>query len=105
MEAIVLKYLNKNYRFTLKTYDNFLVKEITSGNDVKLSEVINLIELLFILSEEESLRIFDLWADQQSTFINNRIVEIQEELHKNGFSVPTLAIEDYDQCNEITIGS
>ena len=71
MDSIVLKYLNNNYRFTLKTYDNFMVKEISSGKDVKLSEVINLIQFLFILTEEESLRLFDLWADQQLTFINN----------------------------------
>ena len=99
MNDIVLKYLNKNYRFTLKTYDNFLVKEVTSGNDVKLSEVIRLTELLFVLTEQESLKIFDLWADQQLTKINNRIVEIQEELHKKGFSVPLDYIKDYyDNC-------
>jgi type IV secretory pathway TraG/TraD family ATPase VirD4 len=77
MNNIVLKYLNKNYRFTLKTYDNFLVKEITSDNDVKLSEVISLTKLIFMISEEESLKIFDDWADQQLTFINNRVVEVQ----------------------------
>ena len=77
MNNIVLKYLNKNYRFTLKTYDNFLVKEINSDNGVKLSEVISLTKLIFMISEEESLKIFDDWADQQLTFINNIVVELQ----------------------------
>jgi len=100
MNDIVLKYLNKNYRFTLKTYDNFLVKEVTSGNDVKLSEVIRLTELLFVLTEQESLKIFDLWADQQLTKINNRIVEIQKELYKKGFPAPDLnVVKDFeDNC-------
>ena len=77
MNNIVLKYLNKNYRFTLKTYDNFLVKEINSDNEVMLSEVISLTKLIFMISEEESLKIFDDWADQQLTFINNIVVELQ----------------------------
>jgi deoxyribodipyrimidine photolyase len=92
MNNIVLKYLNKNYRFTLKTYDNFLVKEIISDNDVKLSEVISLTKLIFMISEEESLKIFDDWADQQLTFINNRVVELQERLHKNGYSLQNLNV-------------
>jgi hypothetical protein len=54
-----------------------LVKEIISDNDVKLSEVISLTKLIFMISEEESLKIFDDWADQQLTFINNRVVEVQ----------------------------
>jgi|694.fasta_scaffold16471_10 deoxyribodipyrimidine photolyase len=99
MNNIVLKYLNKNYRFTLKTYDNFLVKEIISDNDVKLSEVISLTKLIFMISEEESLKIFDDWADQQLTFINNRVVELQERLHKNGYSVQNLTLEDYEDCS------
>jgi hypothetical protein len=52
-----------------------------------------------MISEEESLKIFDDWADQQLTFINNRVVELQERLHKNGYSVQNLTLEDYEDCS------
>ena len=87
MKKIVLKYLNKNYRFKITTYNDFLIKDRISGHDVKLSEVMKSIYPIFDVSETEASSIFDIWCDQQDTLVNNRIVAVQEMLHKEGIDI------------------
>lgn len=97
MKEIVLKYLNKNYRFKITTYNDFLIRDRISGYDVKLSEVMKSIYPIFGISESESLAIFDTWCDQQDILVNNRIVVIQEMLHKQGINIEL----SQSQMNEI----
>jgi len=87
MKEIVLKYLNKNYRFKPTTYSDFLIKNRVTGHDEKLSEVMMSIYPIFNISETEALSIIDTWCEQQDIFVNNRIVAIQEMLYKQGIDV------------------
>jgi hypothetical protein len=81
MEQIVLKYLNDNYKFTLSTYVSYKLKEISTGNDVSLKDVLIQLETIFSLDEEQQRMIFDKWADIKSVELNNIIVEVQEKLY------------------------
>lgn len=87
MKAIILKYLNKNYRFTYSTFNSYLLKDRVREEEVKLSDVINSLKTIFTVSDEEIMTIFDEWSDSQSILLNNRLVEIQERLYKIGVTV------------------
>lgn len=87
MKPIILKYLNKNYRFTYSTFSSYLLKDRIREEEVKLSDIINSLKTIFTISEEEIMVIFDEWADSQSILLNNRLVEIQERLYKIGVTV------------------
>lgn len=87
MKAIILKYLNKNYRFTYSTFNSYLLKDRVREEEVRLSDVINSLKTIFTVSDEEIMTIFDEWSDSQSILLNNRLVEIQERLYKIGVTV------------------
>ena len=87
MKPIILIYLNKNYRFTYSTFTNYLIKDRVREEEVKLSDVISSLKVIFTVSDEEIMAIFDEWADSQSLLLNNRLVEIQERLYKNGITI------------------
>jgi len=97
MKEIVLKYLNKNYRFKVTTYNDFLIRDRIYDNDEKLSDVIKSIYEIFDISETEALSIFDIWCEQQDILLNNRIVVIKEILYKQGIDIELSAT----QMNEL----
>jgi len=87
MEDLIFNYLNKNYRFTLDTYENFIVKNKITGEDEKLSSVISSLHTIFNEEENFIMRIFDRWVDYQNAFLYNRITDIRENLLKNGTEI------------------
>jgi len=103
MREIILKYLNKNYRLTFATFDNFLVKDRINGEDVKLSAVMQSLNVIFDIDENEMLHIFDDWCDYQNTLLNNRLVEIQEKLYAAGVTIE-LTPQQKDKLTEVDLG-
>jgi len=87
VKAIILTYLNKNYRFTYSTFNSYLLKDRIRDEDVRLSDVITSLKVIFTVSDEDIMAIVDEWADSQSTLLNNRLVEIQERLYKKGITI------------------
>ena len=61
--------------------------------------------LPFSIKQEEISPIIDAWADYQTLLINNRIVDIQNRLHKEGITVELSAsqyntlMDDEDTLN------
>ena len=86
MDEIVFKYLNLNYRFSLSSFHSFMLKSRRGGKDIKLSDLLDSLKTIFSLSDEKIYKIFEKWADSQTILMNNRIVSIQERLHRLGFS-------------------
>lgn len=87
MKDIVLNYLNKNYRFSLSTLTSFIIKGRRGGEDIRLSELIASLKVIFSIGDEEISPIIDTWADYQTILINNRIVDIQNRLYEKGITV------------------
>jgi hypothetical protein len=87
LKPIILIYLNKNYRFTYSTFNSYLLKDRIRDEDIKLSDVISSLKVIFTVSDEEIMTIFDEWADSQSILYYQRLFEIQERLYKNGITI------------------
>jgi hypothetical protein len=87
VKDIVLNYLNKNYRFSLSTLTSFIIKGRRGGEDIRLSELIASLKVIFSIGDEEISPIIDTWADYQTILINNRIVDIQNRLYEKGITV------------------
>lgn len=105
MKDIILNYLNKNYRFSLSTPSSYIIKGRRGGEDVRLSELIDSLKVIFSINYEEISPIIDAWADYQTILINNRIVDIQNRLHKEGITVElstsqyNILMDDEDKLN------
>jgi hypothetical protein len=97
MEDIVLKYLNKNYRFTLSTYSSYFLKDRVDDKNVHLKDVLSLLKETFTMDETEMMNIFGKWSENQEVLINNRIVEIKERLYAMGVTIEL----SVDQMNTI----
>jgi len=103
MDDLIFKYLNKNYRFTLNTYEDFLVKNKITGEEEKLSGVISSLSVIFNEDENEIMRIFDRWADYQNAILYNRITEIREEVLKSGSEINLTVDEIVEIMQKFTI--
>ena len=83
-----------------------MIKDRIADNNVRLSDVISSLITIFSLTEEEMMVLFDKWADSQSILLNNRLVEIQEHLYKNGVDIQltphqiNMLMEDEEYRNE-----
>jgi hypothetical protein len=97
LEEIILKYQNKNYRFTLSTYSSYFLKDRVDNKNIHLRDVLELLKHSFTMDETELMNIFGKWTNQQETLINNRIVEIKERLYAMGVTVELTV----DQMNTI----
>lgn len=86
MKDIVLDYLNKNYRFSLSTLSSFMLTGRRGEQDIKLSELIASLKVIFSINDEEVSSIIEIWADYQTILINNRIVDIQSRLYEKGIT-------------------
>lgn len=88
MTEIILKYLNKNNRFTLSTYQSFKIRDMINNHDTNLSALVRDMVLLFDIDLDESGRIFDLWADEQIIKLNNIITDLRYKYYeKYGFEL------------------
>jgi hypothetical protein len=82
MNDIIVKYLNKQYKFTLSTYVSYKLHDKIDGIDVPLKEVIQSIITIFGIDETLLMGIFDKWADEQATLLNNQIADIRYKLYE-----------------------
>jgi hypothetical protein len=64
-----------------------MLKDRIRDEDVRLSDVITSLKVIFTVYDEDIMAIVDEWADSQSILLNNRLVEIQERLYKNGITI------------------
>ena len=64
-----------------------MIKGRRGEDDIRISELIASLKVIFSINDEEVSPIIDAWADYQILLINNRIVDIQNRLHKEGVTV------------------
>ena len=81
MDKLIYKYFNKNYRMTLSTYSSYKLYDKVSESDISLKTVLISMTEIFSVSQEEIHKVFEKWSDKESVIINNRIVELQEQLY------------------------
>ena len=92
-----MKYLNKNYRFTLSTYSSYFLKDRVNDANVHLKDVLALLKETFTMDETQLMDIFGKWSESQEILMNNRIVEIKERLYAMGVTIEL----SVDQMNTI----
>jgi hypothetical protein len=101
VKETILKYLNKNYRFTLSTYNSYFIRDRIEECDVKLTDVTKSLKVIFSIDDDTLMSIIDKWCDQQIILLNNRIVEIREKLYEQGIDIE-ISVE---QMNSMLIDS
>ena len=77
MEKIVLKYLNKNFTFTLSTLTSRYVKSRHTNEIIRMADLLKEIKQAFNIEEEEALSILDKWNEVEYVKINNALVDSQ----------------------------
>jgi hypothetical protein len=82
MNKIILKYLNKQYKFTLSTYVSYKLYDKIDNSEIGLKDVMASIRLIFDIDEDELMSIFDKWADEQAVILNNQIADIRYKLYE-----------------------
>lgn len=82
MDEIIRKYLNKQYKFTLSTYVSYMLHDKVDDVDVSLKEAIQSIITIFGIDETLLMNIFDKWADEQATLLNNKIADVRYKLYE-----------------------
>jgi len=82
MKEIIIKYLNTQYKFTLSTYVSYKLYDKLECRDVGLKEAINIIRKIFSIEDSELMPIFDCWADEQATIIQNKITDIRYNFYE-----------------------
>ena len=97
MEEIIIKYLNKQYQLTLSTYVSYKVLDKLDNLEVSLKQVIHNVILIFNIDETEIVRIFDKWADNQVTLLNNKIADIRYKLYEQTGVELQLTTNDLNQ--------
>ena len=97
MEEIIIKYLNKQYQLTLSTYVSYKVLDKVDNLEVSLKQVIHNVILIFNIDEAEIIRIFDKWADNQATLLNNKIADIRYKLYEQTGVELQLTTNDLNQ--------
>lgn len=66
MKAIISKYLQREYTFTIESFTAFSLIEKESGKTVKMVSVFKSLKKIFSVEEDELLEIFDEWGHLQS---------------------------------------
>ena len=88
MEEIVIKYLDKQYRFSLSTLSSYKLYDKINKSDVYLTSIWADMETVFGLSKEDFEPIWDKWAEAKILEINNKITDIRYKLYElNGSEV------------------
>jgi hypothetical protein len=99
VEHIILDYLNKNYRFTLSTYNSYFIRDRVNESNIKLADAIISLKDIFSVDDDMLMSLIDKWCDQQIILLNNRIVHIREELYKKGVDIEI----SVDQMNSMLL--
>ena len=99
MEHIILDYLNKNYRFTLSTYNSYFIRDRVNESNIRLADAIISLKDIFSVDDDMLMSLIDKWCDQQIILLNNRIVHIREELYKKGVDIEI----SVDQMNSMLL--
>lgn len=81
MEKIILNFLNRNYCMTLSSYSSFMLYNKKTKNNDHLKAVMKFMVDIFYTSEEIIYATFEKWCDNETISINNKIVEIQDEIY------------------------
>lgn len=88
MEEIVIKYLDKQYMFSLSTLSSYKLYDKINKSDVYLTSIWADMETVFGLSKEDFEPIWDKWAEAKILEINNKITDIRYKLYElNGSEV------------------
>jgi hypothetical protein len=82
MEQIVIKYLEKQYMFTLSTIQSYVLTDRVTGEQIYLKALFNTLSKIFGISDSELLDIWDVWADKKIKELNNRIVDIRYKIYE-----------------------
>ena len=82
MEEIIVKYLNKTYKFTLSTYVSYLLIDRASGKNVRPQEVFDTLHNVFSVEKVELERIYDKWAENQAIKMENLITDIRYRIYE-----------------------
>lgn len=88
IDTLILKYLNKHYRFSLSTYTSYKLVDMRENKVVSMNETLADLTVIFGISQAELTPIFDQWATRKALDLNNRIVDIRTQLYiKTGFEL------------------
>lgn len=82
MKDIIIKYLDKNYKFTLSTYVSYNLYDRNGCKEVRLKEVLENIMHIFNISNEELRLIFDDWADTRAIEMQNKVTDFRYKLYE-----------------------
>lgn len=80
MEILILKYLRKNYCFTLSTLTSYNISCRHTGEKIAIPKLMQDVEVALNISEEELFPVFNKWAEEEYTKINNLLVDIEYEV-------------------------
>lgn len=81
LDKLIIKHLNKSYRFSLETYETFRVLEKDGNSSVGLKELYNSVGMIFDVTQDEIIEPMESWFTHQETLLNNRIVDILEKTY------------------------
>jgi hypothetical protein len=81
MDNLIYKYFDKNYRLTISTYSSYKLYDKVNDTDIGLKTILLSMEEIFSVSQDKIHEVFERWSDNQAIIINNRIVELQEQLY------------------------
>lgn len=88
MEKIIMKYLDKQYSFSLSTLSSYKLYDKINKSDVYLTSIWSDMETVFGLSKEDFEPIWDKWAEAKILELNNKITDIRYKLYElNGSEV------------------
>ena len=94
MEEMVIKYLDKNFKFTLSTLSSYKLFDRTTKQNVYLTTIWDDVGVIFGLSKEDFEPIWDKWAEAHIVNINNKITDIRYKLYELNGSDVLLSVED-----------
>lgn len=83
-----MKYLDKQYSFSLSTLSSYKLYDKINKSDVYLTSIWSDMETVFGLSKEDFEPIWDKWAEAKILELNNKITDIRYKLYElNGSEV------------------
>lgn len=85
MKELILKYLDKNYKFTLSTYVSYNLYDKIDNKEARLVDVLDSLKLIFTIDNDKTdllMDIFDIWADKKAIEIQNNITDLRYKLYE-----------------------
>lgn len=75
MKELLFKHLERNYYLTFSSFINYKLCLKSNNDSVRLNVVVDELKIIFGLPHDELVEIVLVWVEEQSTLINNEIVE------------------------------